>query len=110
MPRGRPVRSTVRQNLVELLSYMKRGYGYDIAKLYNRIFPKVTMRLVYYHLRKGVDLGEFRLEGIEREKGSYSWGDEVEKKYYAVGPNANVRGNDRVNEYWESKKSESASA
>ncbi len=106
MPRGRPVRSIVRQNLVELLSYMKKGYGYHIAKLYNQIFPKVTMRLIYYHLRKGVELGEFRLEGIEREKGSYSWGPEVEKKYYSLGPNASVRGNERINEYWQGKRIE----
>ncbi len=104
MPRGRPVKSSVRQNIVELISHMKKGYGYDIAKLYNKIFPKVTMRLVYYHLKKGVELGEFRIHGIEKEKGTYSWGEEVQKKYYALGENAAPRADERVKEHFDKKK------
>jgi len=53
MPKGRPVKSEIRQNIVEILYFMKQGYGYEIYKVYVAIFPKVTMRSIYYHLRKG---------------------------------------------------------
>ena len=53
MPKGRPVKSEIRQNIVEILYFMKQGYGYEIYKAYVKIFPKVTMRSIYYHLKKG---------------------------------------------------------
>ena len=60
-------------------------------------------------LKKGVDLGEFQVNKVEREKGNYSWGGEAEKIYYALGPNAKPTGNDRVKEYVESKKGQQQS-
>ncbi len=103
MKKGRPVKSEIRQNVVEILHFIKKAYGYEIYKVYTAIFPKVTLRSIYYHLKKGVDLGEFVVNKIEREKGDYSWGGEAEKIYYALGPNAKPTGNDRVREYVESK-------
>ena len=104
MPRGRPVRSVIRQNMAEILHYMKEAYGYDLYKSYILIFPKVTLRSIYYHLRKGISLGEFEINKVEKEKGDYSWGSEAEKIYYALGPNAKPTNNDRVREYVESKQ------
>ncbi len=104
MPRGRPIKSEIRQNIVEILYFMKRGYGYEIYKAYINIFPKVTMRSIYYHLKKGTDLGEFKVDKIEKEKGNYSWGGEAEKIYYALGDKAKAVGNDRAREYFEKKK------
>ena len=104
MPRGRPIKSEIRQNIVEILYFMKQGYGYEIYKAYVAIFPKVTMRSIYYHLKKGALLHEFKVSKIEKEKGDYSWGGEAEKIYYALGPNAKPTGNDRVREYVESKQ------
>ena len=104
MPKGRPVKSEIRQNIVEILYFMKQGYGYEIYKVYVAIFPKVTMRSIYYHLRKGVDLNEFKISKIEREKGDYSWGGEAEKIYYSLGDNAKPLVNEKVKEYFESKK------
>ena len=101
MARGRPIKSEVRQNIVELLHFMKKGYGYDIARNYNKIFPKVTMRLVYYHLKKGVEIGTFKMDGIEKEKGNYSWGEEVEKKYYTLGEKAEPKILQRIKDYFE---------
>lgn len=101
MPRGRPVKSVIRQNVVEILFHIKKAYGYDIYKSYVKIFPKVTLRSIYYHLRKGVSLGEFQILNIEREKGDYSWGAEAEKIYYGLGSNAKPVGNERVREYFE---------
>ena len=43
MPRGRPVKSQIRQNIIEILFYLKQGYGYNIAKVYNDIFPQVFL-------------------------------------------------------------------
>jgi len=103
MPRGRPIKSEIRQNIVEILFFMKKGYGYEIYKAYVALFPKVTMRSIYYHLKKGVDLNEFKVEKIEKEKGDYSWGGEAEKIYYALDDKAKPVGNDKVKEYFEKK-------
>lgn len=96
MKRGRPTKSAIRQNMVEILYHMKEAYGYNIYKTYSKIFPKVTMRVIYYHLKKGCDLSEFKVHKIEKEKGDFSWGSEVEKIYYSLGPNASPIGDDRV--------------
>ena len=104
MPKGRPIKSEIRQNIIEILYFMKHGYGYNIYKAYIAIFPKVTMRSIYYHLKKGTSLEEFKVEKIEKEKGNYSWGGEAEKIYYALGPKAKPAGNERVKEYFDKKK------
>ncbi len=88
MPRGRPVKSQIRQHVVEILFFLGKAYGYDVYKVYKAVYPKVTLRSIYYHLHKGVQIGEFKVERIEREKGDYSWGSEAEKIYYTLGPNA----------------------
>ncbi|MBW2971587.1 hypothetical protein KY359_00995 [Candidatus Woesearchaeota archaeon] len=53
LKRGRPVKSAIRQNIVEILYFMGEGYAYDVYKQYLELFPAVTMRSVYYHLKKG---------------------------------------------------------
>jgi len=103
MPRGRPVRSDIRQNVVDILQYLKKGYGYQIAKIYNSIFPECTMEVIYYHLRKGVKLDEFMIEKIAKEKGNYSWGSEVEKIYYKLGSAAQPRPSKRIEEFLKSR-------
>lgn len=103
MARGRPVFSEVRQNMIEILAFMKRAYAYDLYKVYREIFPKVTMRLIYYHMKKGVDTEEFRIDKVEQEQGSFSWGSIVEKTYYTLGPKANVKGNPEVKKYFSKK-------
>ena len=102
--KGRPVKSQIRQNVVEVLHHIGKGYGYEIYKVYVAVFPKVTLRSIYYHLRKGISLGEFVINKIEKEKGNYSWGGEAEKIYYSLGPNAKTSGNERLREYFEAKK------
>lgn len=102
--RGRPVGSSIRQNVVDILYYMNEGYGYDICKAYLDIFPKVTMRVIYYHLNKGVQTGEFKVSKVKSEKGEYSWGPEAQKTYYKLGPNAGPRGLPKVEKYFATKK------
>ena len=103
MPKGRPVKSEIRENMIEILFYMKEGYGYEIYKAYVAIFPKVTMRSIYYHLKKGLSLKEFKVSKVEKEKGDYSWGPEAEKTYYSLGENAKPVGSDKIKEYFEKK-------
>ena len=83
---------------------MGKGYGYEIHKCYNAIFPKCTRESVYYHLKKGVALGEIELKEVKQEKGSFSWGGVVEKRYYGLGGNATVHGDARVDAFF--KKTE----
>lgn len=101
--KGRPVRSAIRTNIVEILHHGKKMYGYDVYKAYVNIFPRVTMRSVYYNLRKGLDTGEFEIESIKMEKGDYSWGGQAEKTYYKLGPNARAMGNQRVKSFFDGK-------
>lgn len=96
--RGRPVRSAVRENITEILFFLEKGYGYEIYKIYRALFPKVTRRLIYYHLKKGVVLKEFKIEKVEKVKGDYSWGSEAEKVYYALD-RAKPKGNLKVKEH-----------
>jgi len=104
MPRGRPVRSEIRQNIIEILFHKGKAYGYDIFKIYKEIFPLVTMRVIYYHLKKGADLGEFKVDTVQKEEGNFSWGSSVEKIYYGLGPNAKPIGNSRIKEFLDSGK------
>ncbi|MFC1768708.1 hypothetical protein ACFLZX_02995 [Nanoarchaeota archaeon] len=98
MKRGRPVASEIRQHMVDILAVMKKGYGYEIFRVYKKIFPKVTSRVIYYHLRKGVETGEFKQTETVKSEGEYSWGSIVEKIYYELGPNAKPSGDERVKE------------
>jgi hypothetical protein len=102
MPRGRPLKSTVRQNIIEILSH-KSAYGYEIFKYYKDLFPDITLRNIYYHLKKGIETGEIKIERVEKQHGSYSWGPEAERTYYALGPKAQPKGDLRVKKYFEGK-------
>lgn len=104
MRRGRPVGSAVRQNVLEILNVLGRGHGYQIYKVYRELYPKVTLRVIYYHLKKGQELGELEIEKVEKEKGDYSWGSEAEKIYYKLGPKAKITGDDRVRAYVEAQR------
>lgn len=98
MKRGRPNRSVIRQNIVEILFYADSAHGYHISKIYPRLFPAVTRRVIYYHLQKGMSLGEFEIDRVEREQGDFSWGSVAEKTYYKLGKQAKPMGNQRVKE------------
>lgn len=86
--RGRPLGSEVRKNLINMIFILGKSYGYELAWMYNTLFPKVTRRLIYYHLNKSVKIEELNVDKIEEESGDYSWGSKAEKKYYSLGPKA----------------------
>ena len=106
MTRGRPTKSKVRQNLVNMLHILKEGYGYDLFRHYRELFSPVTMRVVYYHLKKGAELGEFQLHKTAKEHGKFSWGEETLKNYYRLGPEAKPEAvaslKDHFDEYFKS--------
>lgn len=99
--RGRPIKSQIRQNIVEILYSLGSAYAYDIYKHYVEIFPKCTLRSIYYHLSKGTDTNEFVISKIVQEKGDYSWGPKAEKIYYSLGPNADPKALNVVRKYFE---------
>ena len=99
---GRPLGSDVRDHIAEILFFLGSGYAYQIAKIYEALYRKVTMRVIYYHLRKGVATGEFIIKEVRKEKGNWSWGGEVERTYYALGK-AKPLGDPKVKEYLEKK-------
>lgn len=90
--RGRPAKSQIRSNILELLALVGEVHGYQLTKLYNEVFPKVTMRSIYYHLHKGCDLKEIALNRVVEEKGDFSWGTESKKVKYILGEEATVKG------------------
>ena len=100
---GRPISSQIRQNMIEILNYMKQGYGYEIFKAYADIFPRATMRSIYYHLKKGLEIKEFKIAKVEKEKGNYSWGSETERTYYSLGERARPLGDKKAEEYFKNK-------
>jgi len=104
MKRGRPFSSIIRQNLIEILNLAGKAYGYQLHKIYIELFPPVTREVVYYNLKIGVRLGEFEIAEIKQEKGDYSWGGTVEKIYYSLGPKAIPKGEERVRNWFESRK------
>lgn len=102
--RGRPVKSNIRQNIVNILTFSGPAYGYDIYKHYIELFPRVTMRSIYYHLSKGLETKEIKIDKVKKEKGNYSWGSDAEKTYYTIGTNAQPKEEDRVKKYFAEKK------
>jgi hypothetical protein len=102
--RGRPIKSEIRQNVVDILAYSGPAYGYDIYKHYIAIYPRVTMRSIYYHLAKGLSIKEFKVDKVKKEKGDYSWGSDAEKIYYTLGEKAEPKEVARVKTYFSKLK------
>ena len=88
MAKGRPVKSLIRERMQSIVDTLGVTYGYEIFKLYNEVFEPVDLRSMYYHLAKGVKLGEFEEVGVKHVKGQFTWGDISIRKYYLLGPQA----------------------
>jgi|APSaa5957512622_1039677.scaffolds.fasta_scaffold169374_2 hypothetical protein len=86
---GRKPKSDIRDEMVELLYFMKEAYGYELYKKYCKVYDKkISMRSVYYHLNKGVELGIFNLKEIRDVKGDFSWGSGVKQVIFQLSSNA----------------------
>jgi len=100
---GRPTRSIIRERILQLLKMKSESYGYEIYKNYLGIFGEVHIRSIYYHLRKGVGLGEIEVTEMKVEKGDYSWGDKAERIYYSLGPQGRANISPEVKRYFKDK-------
>lgn len=98
---GRPIGSQARQNIIEILYFYRQLHGYEIYKIYSELFPSVTMRLIYYHLKKGVSTGEFRIAKIDIKTGTYSWGGSVQNIIYELDTGAKPLGNNIVKKHFD---------
>jgi len=101
---GRPIGSKVRQNIVEILYFYKYLYGYEIYRIYKELYPPVTLRLIYYHMKKGIDTREFKIYKIDRKQGNYSWGKTSENILYELGESANPMIEPRIRLYREKEE------
>ncbi len=101
--RGRPIGSEVRNNIIDILGYMGKAYGYELNKVYREVFPAVTLRSIYYHLKKALSLGLVKVEVVERSEGNYSWGSTAEKTFYSLTEKANPRKRKELDEYFSRK-------
>lgn len=104
MVRGKKPGSAVRQHMVDILAVLGSASGYDLYKVYRELFPKCTLRLIYYHLKKGTVLGEFAVDKIEKVEGKYSWGPMAEKTLYRLGSKAHPNPDKRIKEYVAQKR------
>ena len=91
MRQGRPTRSVVRENIIEILSNLKEGYGYQIYKEYLQHYPKTTLRNIYYHLKKGVLLKELEIAKKDKLQKPNSWGADTEVTFYKLSINTKLR-------------------
>lgn len=104
MKRGRPLQSEIRQNMIEIMHVLGQAYGYQIYKVYKDVYPSVTLRSMYYHLKKGKKLGEFEVVKVEKDQGSFSWGPSTERIIYKLGPSAKPKGDTRVKDHVEKRQ------
>ena len=96
--RGRVIGSTVRDNLVDLLYFLGEDYGYSLYKKYRQVFGQVNRRLVYYHLKKGMELGLFKISKVEEVTGEYSWGTGVQRIKYSLDAKAQPKADLKIKE------------
>lgn len=105
MKRGRPVRSEIRDNMIEILYFLGEAYGYQIYKVYKAVYPAVTLRSMYYHLKKGTELDLFEKVRVDKDEGDFSWGPSTHRIIYKLGPQAEPKGDQRVQEYLHAQES-----
>lgn len=89
--KGRPLKSPIRDNIELLLSYLKRIDGYSLYKIYLEVFGDANIRSIYYHLKKGCEIGLFEIKEIKEEKGEHSWGKYSRKVWYGLAKNNNKK-------------------
>jgi hypothetical protein len=62
------------------------------------VFGPVNIRSVYYNLMKGKDLGIFKVVGVEKVEGDFSWGPSVERIVYSLSNQARPKNDPKVKE------------
>jgi hypothetical protein len=82
----------------QIVDALGSAYGYEVYKAYKQVFEPVDVRSMYYHFKRGVDLGEFKQIGAKQEKGGFTWGRESTHIYYALGESATHKSNSELRE------------
>lgn len=103
MQRGRPIKSSIRNNIIEILYFLKKAHGYEIYKIYKEIFGKVAQKSIYYNLNKGISTKEFELKQVKKQLGNYSWGSTSEINIFTLGAHANPQINKQVKDYFDKR-------
>ena len=96
--RGRLPGSVIRDNIVDLLNVLGESHGYDIYRHYKKLFATASLRSIYYHLKKGTELGVFEFTGVEKVEGDFSWGSGVERRKFKLGANARPKAEAKLKE------------
>ncbi len=96
--RGRAVGSAIRDNLIELLFHVEKAHAYGLYQKYKKVYGPVNIRSVYYNLNKGKDLGVFKITGVEKVEGDFSWGPSAERILYGLSEQAKPKGDPKVKE------------
>jgi len=94
--RGRSLGSPIRDNLIDLLYVLGPSYGYVLYKNYKKIWGQVSIRSIYHHLSKGVELGLFEVSGIEKAEGNYSWGSGVQRTIYKLAKDVQPKNPEQI--------------
>jgi len=78
------IRSPVRARISKLLEAGPL-HGYAIYRKYLQTYnSSISLRLVYYHLHRGLKDGVFQICEIEEKKGDFSWGNRTMRKLYKL--------------------------
>jgi len=85
------IRNKIRARIASILQTGPL-HGYEIYKRYREKFGKISPRLIYYHLEKGVMEGIFEIVKIEEVDGEFSWGRKSVRKYYSLRAKQKVEG------------------
>jgi hypothetical protein len=88
--RGRPLKTELREKIASILNQVGQSYGYEIYKRYQDVFGKISLRNLYYNIKKGTQLGEFIIIDIRQEIGNFTWGGATQHIYYTLGPYARL--------------------
>ena len=102
--RGRPIKSSIRDNLAELLFFLGPCYGYDLYKQYKKACGQVSLRSIYHHLKKGQELGIFEPSSVEKKRGNFSWGSVVERRLFSLTKKARPKGDLKIKNALEKAK------
>jgi hypothetical protein len=90
MQKGRPAGSVIRDRITSLLAACGKLHGYELYQLYVAQFPTCTMRVIYYHLKKGVEYKVFKVHSVVDTTGNFSWGGVSQRTYYELEHSAKI--------------------
>ena len=75
--------SIIRDRIQKILSVAEKTYGYEIFKIYERVYGDVLLRSIYYNLNKGVEEDIFVPKEMAAVPGDFTWGFESSRIYYS---------------------------